>query len=344
MHGLSPKEYPTRTKYVDRYGLLSWNAFGGMDIIGIRPDTKDEFYSILDPRMRRMPKDLVLPFLPPKVPIRRFAEMGSKQAKQYEQMTKDLIAQLDGGLLLSTNPLAQLTRLVQFSSSCADVIETADLTTGSVSVKVRLTGPSNKVDELENLIDDLPPGEPLVVMAASRQLIMLANTALESKKIETRLIVGGMTEDQRQNSIDDFQSGRAQVILCTIAAGGSGLTLTRSRTVVFLQRSWSMIDNLQAVDRVHRIGSQVHESIRVVDIISPGTVEEKQLAMLREKEQRLEEILRDRNTLTDELFRLVNEGADPERIAKLQNRIGEIEGSVRATEVVKLGDLRALLR
>lgn len=344
MHFLDPKEYPTKTKFVDRYALLSWNTFGGMDVIGIRPDTKDEFYSIVDPRLRRMPKDLVLPFLPAKVPIRRYAEMSAKQAKQYKSMTDNLIARLDSGLLLTTNALAQLTRLVQFSSSCADVIETVDEVTGAVEVKVRLTGPSNKVDELLNLLEDLPKDEPVVVMAASRQLIILANEALEKKKIVTRLIVGGMTEDQRQNSVDDFQEGRAQVILCTIAAGGTGLTFTRSRTIVFLQRSWSMIDNRQAVDRVHRIGSQVHESIRVVDIISPGTVEEKQLIMLRAKEERLEEILRDMKTLHDELKRLTDAGESPEHIAKLRQRIGELDGSLNATTAESHMDLRSLLR
>lgn len=343
MHGISPREYPTKTKYVDRYGLLSWNSYGGMDIIGIRPDTKDEFYSILDPRMRRMPKDLVLPFLPPKIPIRRYAEMSAKQRKQYEMMTNDLIARLDSGLLLSTNALAQLTRLVQFSSSCADVTEVDD-GSGGIEVKVRLTAPSNKVDELLNLVEDLPDDEPIVVMAASRQLIMLANAELERKKISTRLIVGGITPDQRQVAVDDFQSGRARIILCTIAAGGVGITLTRSRTMVFLQRSWSMIDNRQAVDRVHRIGSEIHESIRVIDIVSPGTVEERQLLMLREKEERLEEILRDRDTLSDELQSLIAQKADAERIEKLRHRIGELDGSIRAKEVLEFNDLRSYLR
>lgn len=343
MHFCAPREYPTKTKFVDRFALLSWNAFGGMDIIGIRPDTKDEFYSILDPRMRRMPKSLVLPFLPPKVSIRRYAEMGPKQEKQYNMMTKELIARLDSGLLLTTNPLAQLTRLIQFSSSCADVIETIDEVTQAVSVKVRLVSPSNKVTELLNLLDDLPPDEPLVIMAMSRQLIMLANEALEANKIETRLIVGGMTEDQRFASVADFQSGRARVILCTIAAGGVGITLTKSRTIVFLQRSFSMIDNRQATDRVHRIGSEIHESIRVIDIISPGTVEEKQLIMLRSKEERLEEILRDRDTLYAELVRLTEVGGDPARMQQLKTRMDEIDGTLRSAEAFDYSDLKSFL-
>lgn len=321
MHFIDPKEYPTRTKFIDRYALMSWNAFGGMDIIGVRPETKDEFYEVLDPRFRRMPKSLVLPFLPPKIPITRYAPMTAKQEKAYDQMVSGLIAKIDEGLILSTNPLTQMLRLIQFSSAYATLDETVDETTGAITAKVRLALPSNKIDELLEVIDDLPKGEPLVVMAASRQLIMLADEVLREKHIKTCLIVGGLTPDQRQNAIEDFQAGRVQIILCTIAAGGVGLTLTRAQNIVFLQRSWSMLENKQAIDRVHRIGSEVHESINVIDIVAPGTVEEKQIMVLRQKEARLEEIVRDKETLMNELLT----ESDPERRALLEKRMKELD-------------------
>lgn len=58
-----------------------------------------------------------------------------------------------------------------------------------------------------------------------------------------------------------------------------------------------MLENKQAEDRVHRIGSEVHESITVIDLLAPGTVEETQLGSLGLKLQRLEEITRDRQAL-----------------------------------------------
>jgi SNF2 family DNA or RNA helicase len=58
-----------------------------------------------------------------------------------------------------------------------------------------------------------------------------------------------------------------------------------------------MLENVQAEDRVHRVGSERHESVTVVDIIAPDTIEVRQLQKLREKATRLEEIVRDRDRL-----------------------------------------------
>jgi SNF2 family DNA or RNA helicase len=74
--------------------------------------------------------------------------------------------------------------------------------------------------------------------------------------------------------------------------------MTAADTIIFMQRSWSMIENRQAEDRVHRIGSEIHSSVNIIDIITEETVEEThQLPKLLEKLERLEEIVRDKAAL-----------------------------------------------
>lgn len=85
--------------------------------------------------------------------------------------------------------------------------------------------------------------------------------------------------------------------MCTISAGSVGVTLTRADTLVFLQRSWSIIDNTQAEDRIHRIGAEKHENITIIDLISQDTFEEEQFDVLEQKKERAEEVLRDRDFL-----------------------------------------------
>lgn len=289
MHGIAPEDYPTKTKYLDRYALMSWNSFGGLDIIGVRPDTKDEFFAVFDPRFRRMPKDLVLKHLPKKVRTLRHAEMSAKQAKAYKSMSQEMVSfDDDGNPIIATNNLTMNTRLLQFSSAFCEVNAEGD---------VRLSDPSSKLDELESLINDI--GKPFVVCAESRQLIELACLRLEKRGVEYRKIVGGMTDDQREAAKADWIAGKATVFLFTIKAGGTGLDGLQGRadTIVFLQRSWSMLENKQAEDRVHRIGSEVHDSVNIIDVVAPGTVEEKQIARLYEKAERLEELVRDRAVL-----------------------------------------------
>lgn len=287
---IAPAEFPSRVSYIDRYCLAGYNLFGGMEIIGLNPQTKEEFFKIIDPRTRRMPKEAVLPFLPKKVFARRYVEMTAKQAKAYREMDDNQIAILgeaQDGVTVAANPLTELTRLVQFSSAFAELDEEGH---------VRLAAPSNKIDALLEILEDTGE-EPAVVFAQSRQLIELAAAELRKHKVTFEMIVGGQTVDEREEAKVRFQEGKVRVILCTIAAGGIGITLTRSNRAIFLQRSWSMIENKQAEDRVHRIGSEIHDTIEIIDIISIGTVEESQHIALAGKEERLQEIMRDADTV-----------------------------------------------
>ncbi len=295
MHFVEPTEYPTRTKFVDRYALSEWNSSGGLSVVGLNPEHKQEFYTFFDPRFRAMPKALVLDQLPPKVRETRYVEMTPKQRKAYDEISTGLITRLsDGTLLVAPNNLSAQIRLLQLSSSYAtiDVVDPSDPSTWIVT----LTDPSPKVDELESLCDDI--SGQFVVSAEHRQLIMLASKRLTKLHIPHGLIVGGMSPWEREKTLEDFQSGKTRVLLFTLKAGGTGLTMTAAGTMVCLQRSWSMIDNKQGEDRVHRIGSERHDVVNIIDVVTRNSVEDQvQIPRLMEKLERLEEITRQRAML-----------------------------------------------
>lgn len=298
LHWLNPAEWPTRTQFVDRYCLVSFNVFGGADIIGLKPDRETEFFKAVDPRMRRMTKKVILPFLPPIVRQRRDVYMEAKQAKAYEEMRDKMIAWLesdeydseselpgeDADLLVASTPLTQSLRLMQFASAYG-TIDAED--------NMLLSDPSCKISAF---MDDLPDfgDDSIIVFAESRKLIELLATKLDKAKIPYGLITGKIDTEQRLRNVDDFQAGRVKLILCTIKAGGTGLTLTKGRVMVFLQRSWSMVDQLQAEARGHRIGSEQHENVLIVDYVTADTIEEAQIWALKTKESRMEEIVRDK--------------------------------------------------
>jgi SNF2 family DNA or RNA helicase len=58
-----------------------------------------------------------------------------------------------------------------------------------------------------------------------------------------------------------------------------------------------MIKTKQMEDRVHRIGSEIHDTVEIIDLVSVGTVEYRLLDVLAGKFERLEEIVRDRDTM-----------------------------------------------
>lgn len=287
LHWVDEQEWPAKTKWVDRMVSYTYNVWGGMEVTGVRPDAEEEFHASINPRMRRMTKDIVLPFLPPKVFEQREVAFSGKQQKAYDQMEEDLVAKLDSGILLSANPMVQAGRLTQFASAYGDLEVQPD-----GSERLVLQEPSNKIDAFLADLEDFD-GQAVVVFAQSKQLINLLSGALSKKGVRHGLITGDQDADQRQRTIEDFQSGDFNFVLCTIQAGGVGITLTRASVAVFLQRSWSPIDMQQAQDRVHRIGSEIHDSILIVDYVTPGTIEEAQIWALKHKRDLLQEIVRD---------------------------------------------------
>lgn len=284
MHAIAPAEYPVRSAFLDRYAQLSWNAFGGLDIVGLRQDTAAEFFSFFDARYRRVTKAQAAPWLPEKYRSVRHAPLPTKMRKAYDELDKQMITRFDdGSIAFASNTLTQSTRLLQVASAYGAT--EADGT-------YRMVEPSPKIDVLLEILEETE-GRPIVACALSKQLINLAAKRLESKGITHGLITGDVHELDRRRALDQFQAGRLRCLLFTIGAGGVGLTMTAADTIVFLQRDWSLIRNLQAEDRVHRIGSEIHEAIHIIDVVAPDTVEEWQIQRVHEKLIRLEEIRRD---------------------------------------------------
>jgi SNF2 family DNA or RNA helicase len=310
LHWLDAKEWPSKTKWLDRYVNTMMNAFGGLMILGLKPAMESEFFAGINPRMRRMLKSRVLPWLPEVINDRRDVEMGAKQAKAYKQMLdhmmsvldstpEELLADinidagtLDGGVVVAPNPLTQAMRLNQFASAYG-VIEVTE--TGE---KMLLSDPSCKVDALMDDIESGDFGEDSVaVCAVSRQLIELLSARMLKEKIPHGLITGAQSAEERQQAIDDFQSGKTKWILFTAQAGGVGVTLTTARRLVMLQRPWSLVDYKQALDRVHRIGSEIHDSILITDYVTAGSIEERVIEALDAKAHNFEQVVKDKTQL-----------------------------------------------
>lgn len=302
MHFVAPDEYPVKSTYVDRYCLTSWGKYGGVEISGLQPATRAEFHAVVGPRFRRTPKALVLDQLPPVVRSRRYVELTPKQARAYGNIESGksnpngvpLVTRLpDGSVMTAPNDLEAQLRLIQFSSATMKQVG-VDPNTGKP--KFEMCDPSSKIDELELILEELGD-KPVAVCAQHRQLINLAALRLDALNVPYSLVVGGQHDFERDAALRDVTSGKTRVLLFTISAGGEGLTMTFTDTLVFLQRSWSLLANLQAEGRISRIGAERHDSLHYIDVIARNTVEEHQLTQLFAKAERLEEIVRDRETL-----------------------------------------------
>lgn len=292
MHAVAPLDFPRRSTFMERFCLLVWNNFGGMDVVGIRLETRDELFKILDPRFRRMTKEMVLPQLPAKIREIRWVEMTPTQRRMYNEVSKHLTTRDDTGeLYIAPTQLSSVVRLVQLAAASVGIekIDPDDI----LSWRWFLRDPSPKIDELEFVLEEL--GEaPCVIAAEHRQLIDLASVRLTKLNVRHALITGAVSPHDRDRALDDLNAGRIRALLYTVKAGGVGLDMSAADTLINLQRPWSMVDAVQSENRIHRIGSERHESVRIIDVVTRDTIEEDQINRLQQKMARLEEITRDR--------------------------------------------------
>lgn len=292
---LAPDAWPSRERWVARY-CQSVPADYGETVIGLDPATEPEFRTTLLGAHRRVAKADVLTQLPPKVYSVRTVELPPAWRKAYDDMEKRMLAELpDGGELSVMSVLAQLTRLSQLACAAADVTvttETAADGTEREHVSVTLKAPSWKVDALLEVLDERP-GAPVVAFAPSRQLMRLAGEAATHAGYRVGFVVGGQSMTDRTDTVASFQRGELDLLCATTGAGGVGITLTAARTVVFLQRPWSLVESLQAEDRCHRIGSEIHDSIEIIDVVAAKTIDTRVRSVLREKAGQLADLVGD---------------------------------------------------
>lgn len=87
-------------------------------------------------------------------------------------------------------------------------------------------------------------------------------------------IYGGQSVEDRNDAVEKFQNGEVPIILCSLQASATGLTLTSSRVAVFMEYLWSPSVSKQAQDRVHRI-SQTRD-VTIYNLYCPQSIEEQQ--------------------------------------------------------------------
>jgi superfamily II DNA or RNA helicase len=230
----------------------------------------------LQPFMLRRTKQEVATELPPKTEIIRSIPLYDKQAALYESIritmekkVRDAIANKG----LARSHITILDALLKLRQTCCDP------RTLSLKEAQKITE-SAKLDLLmEMLPEQLEEGRRILVFSQFTKMIALIEKELDARKIEYSKLTG--QTKKRDEAIERFKSGEADVFLISLKAGGVGLNLTEADTVIMYDPWWNPAVETQAADRAHRIGQD--KPVFVYKLITENTVEEKILAMQEKK-------------------------------------------------------------
>jgi SNF2 family DNA or RNA helicase len=278
LHWLYPNQWRGYWKFFKEFVLYTDVEIPGRPAyhkpLGPNPATLGKLHREIEPfyvrHLKRGPccakhPQGVMSYLPDKTyaePI--WVDLTPKQRRAYDQMKKDMIAWVgDQGDKPIAAPIAiaKLVRLQQLALAHADIDE---------DWNIQLIEPSSKLDALMDLLED-NPDQQFVVFSQFSKMINLLGQRLTKKGISHGLFTGGTKPDERFRIVQDFQAGTLRVFAGTIKAGGVGLDLYSASSIVFLDRSWSPAENLQAEDRLWRHGQQ--NAVTVYDIMARNTVD-----------------------------------------------------------------------
>lgn len=118
--------------------------------------------------------------------------------------------------------------------------------------KIRAGLAESRIDAMLEMVENFEESEtPLVVFSAHR-----APVDTLAARPGWKTITGDTKPQDRQTIVDEFQAGKLKGIALTIAAGGTGITLTRASHMLFVDLAWVPADNAQAEDRICRIGQE----------------------------------------------------------------------------------------
>ena len=247
------------------------------------------------PFLLRRTKDEVLKDLPAKSELTRSVELGEAQSKLYESIRISMEQKVRSAIAkngLARSHITILDALLKLRQVCCD----------PRLVKLKQAGKVKRSAKLELLMDMLPAmleeGRRILLFSQFTSMLALIEPELKKRGITYSKLTGQTRK--REEVIDEFKSGKTDIFLISLKAGGLGLNLTEADSVIIYDPWWNPAVEAQAADRTHRIGQE--KAVFVYKLIVENSVEEKILALQEKKKLLAEGIYGKGKTDTKSMF------------------------------------------
>ena len=246
--------------------------------------------------LRRLKRD-VLKELPEKLESVVYSQMEGEQKELYTARALQLKETLEGGA--ADNKIQILAALTRLRQVCCD----------PRLIYENYNGGSAKLETcMEVLRSGLEAGYRILLFSQFTSMLELIRGRLTAEGIDSLVLVGETSKEERQQRVEAFQRGDAPIFLISLKAGGTGLNLTRADMVIHYDPWWNVAAQNQATDRAHRIGQE--KTVTVIRLITRGTIEENILKLQQAKAALADQIVTEENVSlgslsVDEIARLL---------------------------------------
>lgn len=237
--------------------------------------------SLVRPFMLRRTKSMVLSELPPRTEVTIKVELPSDERVFYEALRQSALDALSS--LGEEKGVQRIHILAEITKLRRALCHPSLVDPGSLLPGAKLTAFLELSDELLK-----NRHKALVFSQFTGQLEQVAK-ALDARGISYQYLDGSTSPKEREKRVGDFQSGKGDLFLISLRAGGTGLNLTAADYVIHLDPWWNPAVEDQASDRAHRIGQQ--RPVTIYRLIATQSIEEKILDLHKRKRDLASDLL-----------------------------------------------------
>jgi SNF2 family DNA or RNA helicase len=201
--------------------------------------------------------------LPDRIDIVQRVNMPAAAMSDYKDFERTMLAELDDGETVEATTAAVLAnKLLQWSNGAMYTDQNGNWSETHVA----------KLDALSEIIEDNPGENILVAYNYQSDLARLLKRFPQAKQL-----------DKKQETIDAWNRGETPLLLAHPASAGHGLNLQKGGALcVWFGLNWSLEYYQQFNARLHRQGQD--RPVRVAHIVCEGTIDERVLSVLRDKD------------------------------------------------------------
>jgi len=233
------------------------------------------------PFILRRTKDEVALELPSKTEIIKRATFSKLQATLYENIRVTMekkVREAIKGKGLSRSHITILDALLKLRQVCCHP-QLLKLDTA------KNVHESAKLELFLELIDELhTEGRKVLVFSQFTTMLSILEGEIKKRKYSYSKLTGSTRK--RDEAIEKFTEGKADIFLISLKAGGVGLNLVAADTVIHYDPWWNPAVENQATDRAYRIGQD--KPVFVYKLIIENSIEE-QILKLQEKKKALQD-------------------------------------------------------
>ena len=174
--------------------------------------------------------------LPDRLDVTVPVELSNENAKAYIRMKNDSIVQIAESVATGANILSRMMRLQQITSGYI-----GDEDNESKPIRIG----SDKSEALVDILENLPDSEPIVVFCRFHEDLEQIKMCASLTNREYNELSG------RVNQLEEWRSATGgEVIGVQIAAGSAGIDLSRSSSVIYYSKTFSLAEYKQSRSRV----------------------------------------------------------------------------------------------